>query len=187
MSEDLFLIGYETSDKLRLGLVLNGQAYALTDPELSLHQLLTQYSASEVVPQLLSLKGHAINPKVWGLPAARAPVWAAGITYEAIKESQDEKTPYSSIYINVYSAPRPELFFKSMPYDIVTGGEAVGIRSDSQCTLPGPELVALLNNRLEVIGFSIGNDMSSSDLQADNPLYLSQAKVYTGARILGRS
>ena len=72
-----------------------------------------------------------------------------------------------------------------MAYDIVTGGEAVGIRSDSACTLPGPELVVLLNNRLEVVGFSIGNDMSSSDLQADNPLYLSQAKVYTGACAIG--
>src|SRR5438093_11260014 len=97
----------------------------------------------------------------------------------------DESKFSATAYDRVYEAARPELFFKSMPEKVVSPGEAVGIRSDSKWSIPEPELALVLNSRGEVVGYTIGNDMSSRDIEGENLLYLPQAKTYTASCALG--
>ena len=90
-----------------------------------------------------------------------------------------------SFYDRVYSADRPELFFKSAPGRVVGTGSAVRIRKDASWSVPEPELTLLINQHGSIIGYTAGNDMSSRDIEGENPLYLPQAKVYNGSCALG--
>ena len=81
-------------------------------------------------------------------------------------------------YAKVYEADRPEIFFKSLPEKVVATGEAVGIRKDAKWNVPEPELALVINSKGRIVGYTIGNDMSSRDIEGENPLYLPQAKVY---------
>jgi len=106
-------------------------------------------------------------------------VWAAGVTYLRSKDARMEESDFSATaYDRVYDAPRPELFFKSLPEKVVACGEPVGIRTDANWSVPEPELVLMMNSRGEIAGYAIGNDMSSRDIEGENLLYLPQAKVY---------
>ncbi len=88
-------------------------------------------------------------------------------------------------YDRVYAAERPELFFKSTPHRVVGPGDDVRIRKDAKWSVPEPELTLLINSRGQIIGYTAGNDMSSRDIEGENPLYLPQAKVYLGSCALG--
>jgi len=113
-------------------------------------------------------------------------VWASGVTYKRSEEARKaESEGAAAFYAKVYEAPRPELFFKATPHRTVGSHDAVGIRFDAQWNVPEPELGVVLNRRLEIVGFTIGNDMSSRDIEGENPLYLPQAKVYRRACALG--
>ena len=106
-------------------------------------------------------------------------VWAAGVTYLRSKDARMEESDFSATaYDRVYDAPRPELFFKSLPEKVVACGEPVGIRADAQWSVPEPELVLMMNSRGDIAGYAVGNDMSSRDIEGENLLYLPQAKVY---------
>jgi 2-dehydro-3-deoxy-D-arabinonate dehydratase len=119
-------------------------------------------------------------------PVERQEVWAAGVTYLRSKKARMEESDFSaSAYDRVYEAARPELFFKSLPEKVVSPGEPVGIRRDGRWNVPEPELVLVLNSRGHVAGFSIGNDMSSRDIEGENLLYLPQAKVYDRSCAIG--
>jgi 2-dehydro-3-deoxy-D-arabinonate dehydratase len=119
-------------------------------------------------------------------PVERQEVWAAGVTYLRSKKARMEESEFSATaYDRVYEADRPELFFKSMPEKVVSPGAAVGIRRDSRWNVPEPELALVLNSRAQVVGYTIGNDMSSRDIEGENLLYLPQAKVYQGSCALG--
>jgi 2-dehydro-3-deoxy-D-arabinonate dehydratase len=107
------------------------------------------------------------------------------VTYKRSEEARETESHHSTIYSRVYSAQRPELFFKALGQDVVAPAGQVGIRYDATWSVPEPELVVVLNARLEEIGFTIGNDMSSRDIEGENPLYLPQAKVYHGACAIG--
>jgi len=104
-------------------------------------------------------------------------VWAAGVTYRISEEARESESETADIYDRVYDADRPELFFKSTPSRTVGPGEAVGIRADSDWDVPEPELGVVLYDG-DVIGYTAGNDVSSRDIEGENPLYLPQAKVY---------
>src|SRR5207248_7576808 len=91
----------------------------------------------------------------------------------------------ASAYDRVYEAPRPELFFKSLPEKVAGPGESVGIRKDAKWNVPEPELAFVINSRGKIAGYTIGNDMSSRDIEGENLLYLPQAKVYEGACAVG--
>jgi 2-dehydro-3-deoxy-D-arabinonate dehydratase len=120
------------------------------------------------------------------LPDERIEVWAAGVTYERSRAArQEEAVDGGDVYARVYNAERPELFFKAHGYEVVPHGGEVGIRRDSQWNVPEPELAVVFDAKLRVIGFTIGNDMSSRDIEGENPLYLPQAKVYTASCALG--
>jgi 2-dehydro-3-deoxy-D-arabinonate dehydratase len=113
-------------------------------------------------------------------------VWAAGVTYLRSKTARMEESDFSAnAYDLVYEADRPELFLKSLPEKVAGPSEAVGIRADSKWNVPEPELVLMVNSRKELVGFTIGNDMSSRDIEGANLLYLPQAKVYDRSCAVG--
>ena len=119
-------------------------------------------------------------------PVEQQEVWAAGVTYLRSKTARMEESEFSATaYDRVYEAERPELFFKSMPEKVIAPGEAVGIRRDSKWSVPEPELALIINSRGKVIGYTVGNDMSSRDIEGENLLYLPQAKIYQGSCALG--
>jgi 2-dehydro-3-deoxy-D-arabinonate dehydratase len=119
-------------------------------------------------------------------PVERQEVWAAGVTYLRSKTARMEESDFSATaYDKVYAAERPEIFFKSIPEKVVATGEAVGIRRDAKWNVPEPELALVMNSRGQIIGHTIGNDMSSRDIEGENLLYLPQAKVYDRSCALG--
>jgi 2-dehydro-3-deoxy-D-arabinonate dehydratase len=119
-------------------------------------------------------------------PLERQEVWAAGVTYLRSKAARMEESDFSAqAYDKVYDADRPELFFKSMPDKVVANGEAVGIREDANWNVPEPELALVLNSKGRIVGYTVGNDMSSRDIEGENLLYLPQAKVYDRSAALG--
>jgi 2-dehydro-3-deoxy-D-arabinonate dehydratase len=121
-------------------------------------------------------------------PLVSQEVWAAGVTYyrsrtARMAESQD--TGGDSFYDQVYNAERPELFFKATPHRVAAPNSAVRIRKDSRWNVPEPELALAITNTGRIIGYTIGNDMSSRDIEGENPLYLPQAKVYDRSCAIG--
>jgi 2-dehydro-3-deoxy-D-arabinonate dehydratase len=119
-------------------------------------------------------------------PIDQHEVWAAGVTYIRSKTARmEESEAAADCYDRIYVADRPELFFKALPHRVSGSGQPVRIRQDSNWNVPEPELGLVLNTRLEIVGFIVGNDMSSRDIEGDNPLYLPQAKVYNQCCGLG--
>lgn len=121
-------------------------------------------------------------------PIGSQEVWAAGVTYYRSRSARMEESKDAgggTFYDRVYSAERPELFFKATARRVVGPGAPVRIRSDARWSVPEPELALLLNPRGEIVGYTIGNDMSSRDIEGENPLYLPQAKIYDGSCALG--
>jgi 2-dehydro-3-deoxy-D-arabinonate dehydratase len=122
----------------------------------------------------------------WLAPVDTQDVWAAGVTYERSREArQEEAVDGGDIYARVYRASRPELFFKAQGKWVVGLHDAVGIRADAAWSVPEPELAVVANPAMEVVGFAVGNDMSSRDIEGENPLYLPQAKVYSASCAIG--
>jgi 2-dehydro-3-deoxy-D-arabinonate dehydratase len=122
----------------------------------------------------------------WLAPVDEQEVWAAGVTYlDSRKARQEEAVDGGDVYARVYDAERPEIFFKASAKNTVGHLDAVGFRADSRWNVPEPELALVVNPALEMLGFSIGNDMSSRDIEGENPLYLPQAKVYTASCAIG--
>ncbi len=121
-------------------------------------------------------------------PVGNQEVWAAGVTYYRSRNARMEESKDAgggSFYDRVYAAERPELFFKATGRRVVGPGSAVRIRSDAKWSVPEPELTLLINPAGAIVGYTIGNDMSSRDIEGENPLYLPQAKVYDGSCALG--
>jgi 2-dehydro-3-deoxy-D-arabinonate dehydratase len=119
-------------------------------------------------------------------PVERQEIWAAGVTYLRSKTARMEESDFSAnAYDLVYDAARPEIFFKSLPNKVMGPGEAVGIREDSQWNVPEPELTLVINSAKQLVGYTIGNDMSSRDIEGENLLYLPQAKVYDRSCAVG--
>jgi 2-dehydro-3-deoxy-D-arabinonate dehydratase len=119
-------------------------------------------------------------------PIDRQEVWAAGVTYKRSRSARMEESAASaSCYDRVYSSPRPELFMKATPHRVSGPGQPLRIRGDSKWNVPEPELTLVISSRKVLVGFTVGNDMSSRDIEGENPLYLPQAKVYDNCCGLG--
>src|SRR6188768_4407436 len=112
-------------------------------------------------------------------------VWASGVTYKRSREARTQESTVKDVYEKVYVASRPELFFKAIGARTVGHGMSIRIRRDSQWNVPEPELTLVLNRDLEVVGYCAGNDVSSRDIEGENPLYLPQAKVYKQSCAVG--
>ena len=119
-------------------------------------------------------------------PVDRQEIWAAGVTYTRSRKARMEESVGAAVfYDKVYEAPRPELFFKANAHRVVGPDRPVRIRHDANWNVPEPELTLVLNSRMKLVGYTIGNDMSSRDIEGENPLYLPQAKVYDQSCALG--
>jgi 2-dehydro-3-deoxy-D-arabinonate dehydratase len=129
-----------------------------------------------------------LNELIIQAPIEGQEIWAAGVTYTRSRDARMEEskdTGGGSFYDMVYDAVRPELFFKATPYRCVGTGDKVRIRKDSIWNVPEPELTLVINNKGNIIGYTIGNDMSSRSIEGENPLYLPQAKSYDGSAAVG--
>jgi 2-dehydro-3-deoxy-D-arabinonate dehydratase len=121
-------------------------------------------------------------------PIGSQEVWAAGVTYYRSRTARLEESKAgggATFYDRVYEAARPELFFKAAPWRVRGPGDPIRIRRDSQWSVPEPEIALCINARGQIVGYTIANDVSSRDIEGENPLYLPQAKIYDGACALG--
>ena len=141
-----------------------------------------------LVDELAPLVNRSVDPAGAKLlaPIDQQEVWAAGVTYQRSEEARKRESQGAAVfYDKVYSAPRPELFFKSTPARVVGPGGTVHIRRDSKWSVPEPELALVISPSLKLVGYTIGNDMSARDIEGENPLYLPQAKFHDGACAVG--
>ena len=203
MIPEFSLCRFRTGDSVRLGLISNGQLYDLAASGEAHYATFEAWlkSASGRVSQALSdlarlsaatepfCSAEALldpdkEPTVVA-PLDTQEVWACGVTYEMSREARMRESDEPTIYGRVYDAPRPEIFFKATPHRVVGPGEAVAIRADSAWDVPEPEMVLVVTPQLEIVGYTVGNDMSSRDIEGQNPLYLPQAKVYDRCCALG--
>ncbi len=119
-------------------------------------------------------------------PVSAPEVWCAGVTYERSRDARVEESAARDVYTLVYDAPRPELFLKDAAGRRTVGPDKpVGIRDDSTWNVPEPEIGVVLGERGKIVGLTIGNDVSSRDIEGANPLYLPQAKIYAGSCAIG--
>jgi 2-dehydro-3-deoxy-D-arabinonate dehydratase len=135
-----------------------------------------------------SAPSDAFDPNDLQAPIDRQEVWASGVTYYRSRSARIEESKDAGggdFYDRVYSAERPELFFKSVAHKVAGPNSAVRIRSDATWSVPEPELALVVNAHGRIVGYTIGNDMSSRDIEGANPLYLPQAKVYDRSCALG--
>jgi 2-dehydro-3-deoxy-D-arabinonate dehydratase len=199
MTERLLVRFYHPDTGERLGLRVDDSIYDVSTyfpsigawlqsstgrPQAAIDELdsLTRSSSQTYHVSLFEAGGNAH----WLAPVDTQDIWAAGVTYERSREArQEEAVDGGDIYARVYGAQRPELFFKAHGRDVVGPYGEVGIRADATWNVPEPELALVMNPAMEVVGFSIGNDMSSRDIEGENPLYLPQAKFYTASCALG--
>lgn len=117
--------------------------------------------------------------------AAETEIWGAGVTYLRSRDARKEESGVPDVYQLVYEADRPELFFKGNARRTLGTGVDIGIRADSHASVPEPEVAIIVNRFQEVIGLTICNDVTARTIEGENPLYLSQAKIYVGSTSLG--
>ncbi len=183
------IIRYQTSnDGAASGLLHHGQLLGHSQPFGALRDLLG-LRANELRAQIevivRSGSAHAPPAKLLAPIDGETEVWAAGVTYKQSEQARKEESGTPDIYAKVYTAQRPELFFKATPRRVAGPDAPVVVRSDSNWDVPEPELVLVINAHGEIIGYTIGNDVSSRSIEGENPLYLAQAKVYTACCALG--
>ena len=134
--------------------------------------------------QDLGTEGLAEDPLLPPIEPAHE-VWASGVTYLRSREARELESTDADAYERIYNAERPELFFKALGWRVVGHGDPVRVREDSHWNVPEPELVLVVNSGMGIVGYTAGNDVSSRDIEGENPLYLPQAKVYDGSCSLG--
>ncbi|MHB0857431.1 MAG: fumarylacetoacetate hydrolase family protein [Anaerolineae bacterium] len=187
----------------RLGLVTNGQLYDLTATGSA------DYASFDAWLKAAAGRASQAVDALYGIPASSTPlglaeellapggglsvlcpldtqeVWACGVTYEMSLQARMRESDQPTVYGKVYEAARPEIFFKATPHRVVGPEEAVAIRADSSWDVPEAEMALVVTSQLEIVGYTVGNDMSSRDIEGQNPLYLPQAKVYDRCCALG--
>jgi 2-dehydro-3-deoxy-D-arabinonate dehydratase len=179
-----------SSTPARVGLLTPDGASVLDLTAAGWADLSALLDRDDLVSVLGSIQGSAPARPLSGVrflpPVDRQEVWAAGVTYLRSKSARMEESDFSATaYDRVYEAPRPEIFFKSLAEKVSGPGGPAGIRADAKWNVPEPELALVLNSRGVVVGYTIGNDMSSRDIEGENLLYLPQAKMYRYSCVLG--
>ncbi|HEX6335897.1 MAG TPA: fumarylacetoacetate hydrolase family protein [Jiangellaceae bacterium] len=179
----IWRVSFGGQTRLARGPVAGGPADLL--PYESLDELLAEGGPS-LAEALAAPAGDPVPADASVLsPVGGQEIWAAGVTYERSRDARIEESENPDHYDRVYDADRPELFLKAAPGRAVGSGDPVGIRADSAWNAPEPELAVIANASGELVAYVLGNDMSSRSIEGDNPLYLSQAKVYTASCALG--
>ena len=187
MQDYFYLVGtLDENEHYRVGFQQNNEVFDLASPYDDLGFIMQMGDVSNLIEQLQQA---IVRPTQHSVVPIRIPqmasVWAAGVTYKISEEARERESKNSTIYTRVYHAERPELFEKAIGYEVVPNGEAVGIRFDASWSVPEPEFTVVYTAHLNVIGFTIGNDMSSRDIEGANPLYLPQAKSYERSCAIG--
>jgi 2-dehydro-3-deoxy-D-arabinonate dehydratase len=179
-----------SSPEVRIGLIASDHSVIdLTDA--GVRRITDLLERADLVDELrrlarAGLPDHSLDSVRLLTPVESQEVWAAGVTYLRSKQARMEESEFSAnAYDRVYDAVRPEIFFKSLPEKVVSPGDAVGIRRDARWNVPEPELALVMSSSGNVVGFTIGNDMSSRDIEGENLLYLPQAKIYTDSCAVG--
>jgi 2-dehydro-3-deoxy-D-arabinonate dehydratase len=159
------------------------------EPEVaSLSDLLCNNNPSETARELIDTRfaPEPLGNQTFLAPIDRQEIWAAGVTYKRSKIAREEESRGAAqFYDKVYTADRPELFLKATPARVVNPGEPVRIRADAKWSVPEPELTLVISPAGKIVGYTVGNDMSSRDIEGENPLYLPQAKIYKGSCSVG--
>ncbi|NWG12170.1 MAG: fumarylacetoacetate hydrolase family protein [Acidobacteria bacterium] len=186
-----------------IGLVQNRMVYDLSSMDSArCGSFSVMLSADDLVERVGRLATCADQEKGWSLAALDVPpdlhvphllapitkqeVWGAGVTYWRSREARmEESAGGGSFYDKVYRAERPELFFKTMPSRVVGPNAPIRVRVDSKWTVPEPELTLAISSSGQLVGYTIGNDVSARDIEGENPLYLPQAKIYKGSCAIG--
>jgi 2-dehydro-3-deoxy-D-arabinonate dehydratase len=179
--------------KVKRGAVVeNGQSLYVIENQ-NWDTLINDDNLADKITNLIKGITPASEPREKVLQDLQAPiqsqeVWASGVTYLRSKVGRQEESKNaggSDFYARVYEAERPELFFKATPGRVVASGGKVRIRKDSTWDVPEPELTLCITSSGKIVGYTIGNDMSSRSIEGENPLYLPQAKTYDGCAALG--
>lgn len=166
----------------------NDVFYSVASP--SWDELIAREDLSDDIETLVRSAKPAAAPAPEDIlpPIGSQEVWAAGVTYYRSRDARMQESKSAgggSFYDRVYAAERPELFFKAMPHKVVGPNGKVAIRDDASWSVPEPELTLFISPGGKIAGYTIGNDMSSRDIEGENPLYLPQAKVYDRSCALG--
>lgn len=146
------------------------------------------FQKMERLTRMLTPTGNPLPANEIKAPLGNQELWACGVTYLRSKVGRQEESQASGgsdFYAKVYEAERPEVFFKATPHRVVGPGEKVNIRKDSTWDVPEPELTLVASSSGKIVGYTIGNDMSSRSIEGENPLYLPQAKTYDGCAAIG--
>src|SRR5882762_4677275 len=175
------------------GIVIHYQDQYFLSPEASWDKLVNRSNLFQYVKtELVNLKPDDTLAELMNTnskaPIGNQEIWASGVTYLRSREARMEESKDAGggdFYARVYEAERPELFFKALAYRTVGSGEPIRIRKDSKWNVPEPELTLFICSLGTIEGYTIGNDMSSRDIEGENPLYLPQAKSYNGSAAIG--
>lgn len=175
----------------RIGLLDGDQVipFAATDGAASIKELL-RLPKAEMDAKVARVRASGTTPvpahdAILLAPIDEQEVWACGVTYLRSRDARMEESTEEDVYERVYNAERPELFFKATASRVTGPGQPVAIRSDSTWDVPEPEIALVVNAHREVVGYTVGNDMSSRSIEGENPLYLPQAKMYAACAGLG--
>lgn len=186
------IVRFRTSatEEPRLGLLSDQRITPFPDDSgLATISQLLQWTAAELGQRLKDMKNDAGSVNISDVhvlaPIDTQEVWACGVTYRRSRDARMEESTQRDVYDTVYDADRPEMFLKATPRRVSGPGGTITIRSDSTWDVPEPELALVINRHGEVIGYTIGNDVSSRSIEGENPLYLPQAKIYTGCAAVG--
>lgn len=180
----------QSQDTIHIGLVTESEQVLDLAPARihRLNQVLEKSDPTDYLKTInqSSLPRNGLDSIILLPPVDMQEIWAAGVTYFRSKTARMKESNFSATaYDKVYEAPRPELFFKSLPEKVVGTDTPVGIRKDASWNVPEPELALVINAAGSIVGFTIGNDMSSRDIEGENLLYLPQAKIYDKSCALG--
>jgi 2-dehydro-3-deoxy-D-arabinonate dehydratase len=176
------VVRYAEGGTVRVGVLTDGRVRPIADLD-SMAALLA-LPLEEARRRVETADGSAVDVGDVRLLApvdGRTEVWASGVTYSRSMDARVEESQVQDVYSLVYAAERPELFFKSVAWRVVTDGEPIAVRPDCAVTVPEPELAVVVNAGGEVFGYTVCDDVSSRDIEGENPLYLPQAKVYAGS------
>ena len=176
------------SETPRLGVLDGEQVFELTTPS-TVHAAL-QLPLADLQAAVQDVLDNTRDPLDIRQISLLAPidtqeVWASGVTYSRSRDARMEESTQKDVYDLVYEAARPELFFKATPSRVSGPDGTIAIRGDSTWDVPEPELALVINSHQEIIGYTIGNDVSSRSIEGENPLYLPQAKVYSACAAVG--
>lgn len=186
---------FQSTSGISLGTVVDASIYDMTGVDSKkFRDLNTLYhSADGDVSKIVDIASDAMKkarklPYDYGLlkiPVKPVEIWAAGVTYLRSRQARESETKTKGLYDYVYEATRPEIFLKDTGLRCKGPNEEVAVRSDSKWSVPEPELTVLCDGETKIVGYTAGNDVSSRDIEGENPLYLPQAKVYRGSSSIG--